>query len=294
MIAASGTAKSGVSTESDLAEVRRVFEDVAAVHVGQVRDVMLELQYGEGDPAWMEATRPALRSLRAMASQMEMTELCQALDDFCAQVEAAVADRARFGGDTKTELLRRYQRLIELIPHAFELDAERDRREPIIVEALLSQIEGVERVTIDKLFAVGLGKLDALLAANVGDVAAVTGMRTELAGAIVAQFKQYRASASSTVSAPDATAERKQIHDLVITLSIQHDDFRRAAHGWSDDDKTKKREARKARERTFQRIKVALARLGERDRLARLERLPFDERIAMLDQFLSAPPAART
>jgi hypothetical protein len=289
------SAKAGVSTAADLAEVRRVFEDVAAVHVGQVRDVMLELRYGSASPAWMDATRPALRSLRAMASQMELVDLCQALDDFCSTVETAVAGGTGIAEDKKTELLRRYQRLIELIPRAFELDAERDRREPIIVEALLYQVEGVEKPTIDKLFAVGLGKLDALLAANATDLAAVSGIRPALAGAIVGQFRAYRASANATLAAPDAMAERKQLGDLLITLSIQNDDYNRAAGGWTESDKAKKRDARKQREQTFQRIKVALARLGERDQLSRLEKMPFDQRITTLDKFLSVPPqAART
>ena len=287
-----GDAKAGVSTATDLAEVRRVFEDVAAVHVGQVRDVMLELRYGSADPAWMDATRPALKSLRAMASQMDLTDLCQALDDFCATVETAVASGGGIAEDRKSELLRRYQRLIELIPRAFELDAERDRREPIIVEALLYQVEGVEKPTIDKLFAVGLGKLDALLAANATDLAAVSGLRPELAARIVAQFRTYRATANATLAAPDAMAERKTLGDLLITLSIQNDDFQRASGGWTEEDKAKKREARKQREQTFQRIKVALARLGERDQLAKLEKMPFDQRIATLDRFLSAPPQA--
>jgi hypothetical protein len=39
----------------------------------------------------------------------------------------------------------------------------------------------------------------------------------------------------------------------------------------------------------FQQIRVALARLGERDQLARLEKLPFGDRIAELDRFLSQP-----
>jgi len=281
----------GVSTVEELAEVRGVFNEVAAIHVAQVRDVMLELRYGDAQPSWIESTQPALRSLRAMAAQMDLAELCAALDEFCAAVEAAVAQRGGIGDDKKHELLRRYQRLIELIPQAFELDAERDRREPIIVEALLYQVEGVEKPTIDKLFSVGLGRLDALLAANVGDLAAVSGIRPELAAGIVGQFHAYRANAHATLAAPDATAERKQLHDLLITLSIQNDDFNRAAGGWSDEDKAKKRDARKGREQTFQRIKVALARLGEREQLAKLERMPFDQRIAMLDRYLSAPNA---
>lgn len=289
---AQGGASDGISTTADLAEVRGVFNEVAAIHVAQVRDVMLELRYGEAQPAWIESTQPALRSLRSMAAQMELTDLCNALDEFCVAVDAAVGGRARIDDPAKAQLMTRYERLIELIPQAFELDAERDRREPIIVEALLYQIEGVERRTIEKLFAVGLNRLDALMRATSDEIAIVAGLRAELADAIVAQFQAYRAAASSALAAPDPLAERRALGDLLIMLSVQNDEFVHASTKWSEDAKTRKHEARKQREQTFQRIKVALARLGERDQLAKLEKMPYGERIATLDRYLSAavPP----
>ena len=284
----------GVSTVEDLAEVRRVFNEVAAIHVSQVRDVMLELRYGDAEPAWVESTQPALRSLRTMAAQMELTELCMALDQFCAGVSEAVAGKARISDDGKAELLRRYERLIELIPQAFELDAERDRREPIIVEALLYQVEGVERRTVEKLFAVGLSRLDALMRATAEEIAVVAGLRQDLADAIVEQFRSYRSAASSALSAPDPVAERRALGDLLIMLCVQNDDHAHHATKWSEDARARKREARKQRDQIYQRIKVALARLGERDQLTRLEKLTFDERIATLDRYLSAAIPART
>ena len=283
----------GVSTVEDLAEVRRVFNEVAAIHVAQVRDVMLELRYGEAQPSWIESTQPALRSLRTMAAQMDLADLCGALDEFCVAVDAAVSGRAKIDDAGKAQLMKRYERLIELIPQAFELDAERDRREPIIVEALLYQIDGVERRTIEKLFAVGLNRLDALMRATADEIAIVAGLRGELADAIVEQFKSYRAGASSALAAPDPLAERRALGDLLIMLSVQHDEYSHAATKWSDDARTRKQEARKQREQTFQRIKVALARLGERDQLVRLEKLPYGERIATLDRYLSAAVPAR-
>ena len=275
----------GVSTPADLAAVRGVFNDVAAVHVAQVRDVMLELRYGDAEPAWMESTKPALKSLRTMAAQMDLTDLCAALDEFCAAVETALARRAPM--DDKTELLRLYQRLVELIPQAFELDGERDRREPLIIEALLFQIEGVERPIIDKLFAVGLNRLDTLIRANVNDLAAVSGIRREVATAIVDQMRSYR-SGKSVLSAPDPATERRQLHDLLIMLSLQNDDFNRVATEWTDAARASKRDLRKQREHTYQKIKLSLARLGERDQLASLERQSFVQRIAALDRYLSA------
>ena len=283
----------GVSTAEDLAEVRRVFNEVAVIHVAQVRDVMLELRYGDAQPSWIESTQPALRSLRTMAAQMELTDLCQALDEFGVAVDAAVVGRARIGEDGKAELLRRYQQLIDLIPQAFELDAERDRREPIIVEALLYQIDGVERRTVEKLFSVGLSRLDALLQATADEISVVAGIRQELADAIVEQFRTYKLGASAALSAPDPLAERRQLGDLLIMMSVQNDEYNHAATKWTDDARARKRDARRQRDQTFQRIKVALARLGEREQLARLEKLPFDERIGALDRYLSAAVPAR-
>ena len=276
----------GVSTAEDLAAVRGVFNEVAAVHVAQVRDVMLELRYGDAEPAWMESTKPALKSLRTMAAQMDLVELCAALDEFCAAVEVAIARRAPT--EDKPELLRRYQRLVELIPQAFELDGERGRREPIIIEALLFQVDGVERPTVDKLFAVGLNRLEVLIRANVEDLAAVSGIRHEVAAAIVEQLRSYRAGAQSVLSAPDPMSERRQLHDLLIMMSLLNDDFCRVSTGWTDEARTAKRNLRKQREQAYQRIRVALARLGEREQLVQLERLSFEERIAMIDRYLSA------
>jgi hypothetical protein len=278
----------GAMTSADLAEVRGVFNEVAAIHVAQVRDVMLELRYGDAQPSWIESTQPALRSLRAMAAQMELADLCQALDDFCAGVDAAVSGRARIDDAGKAELLRRYQRLIELIPQAFELDAERDRREPIIVEALLYQVPGVEKRTIERLFAVGLSRLDGLVHATAEELAVVAGLRGELAEAIVHQFQAYRSGASSALAAADPLAERRALGDLLIMMSVQNDEYNHAASLWTDEARARKSDARKHREQVFQRIKVALARLGERDLLARLDKLPFNDRITALDRYLSA------
>jgi hypothetical protein len=283
----------GVSTAEDLAAVRSVFNDVAVTHVAQVRDVMLELRYGDADPKWIEMTKPALRSLRTMAAAMELVDLSGALDAFCAAVDASVDGRARITDEDKAELLRRYGRLVELIPQAFELDAEHDRREPIIVQALLSQIPGVEQPTIDKLFGVGLGRLDALMHADALEVASVTGLRQSLATAIVEQFRSYRATAAAAVSAPEPAAEHRRLGELLITLSLQNDDFTRAASDWSDEAQLRKRQLRKQREQTYQQIKVTLARLGAREQLQRLEKLPFQERIATLDQYLSSLQPAR-
>ena len=276
------------SSESDIAAARSLFDELAVDHVAQVRDVMLELQQGDVACSWVESSKPALKSLRSMAQQLEQPDLCAALDEFCAAVDAAIASgKTQVDDASKAELNRRYQRLIEMIPKAFQLDAERDRREPIIVECLLRQVPGVERVTLDRLAAAGLGRLAPLLAANAGDMAATAGIRLELAEAIVARIRAYRAASASTVAAADAAAEVKELRTLISALGTQHDEFMKAATGWSDEALEKKKSQRKERDQTFLQIKLTLARLGAKDRLAKLEKMPFQDRIADLQRYLS-------
>ena len=119
------------------------------------------------------------------------------------------------------------------------------------------------------------------------------GIRHEIAEAIASKLRAYREPGTSAVSATDPAAERKQIADLLIMLSVQNDEYAHAASQWSADAKAKKRDAMKQREQTYQKIKVALARLGERDTLAKLEKLPFEDRIAQIDRYLTAQQSMR-
>src|SRR5262249_25130501 len=135
---------------------------------------------------------------------------------------------------------------------------------------------------------VGLSRLDPLIRATAEELAVVAGLRSELAAAIVHQFQAYRSGASSALAAADPLAERRAPRDPLIMMSGPNDEHNPPSSQWTDDARPRKSEARKQREQVFQRIKVALARLGERDLLARLDKLPFQDRIAALDRYLSA------
>jgi hypothetical protein len=56
--AAESLATPGVSTQQDLEAVRKTIHEVAVAHVSQVRDVMLELRFGDADPSWLAARSP--------------------------------------------------------------------------------------------------------------------------------------------------------------------------------------------------------------------------------------------
>src|SRR5262249_12314242 len=133
-------------------------------------------------------------------------------------------------------------------------------------------------------YAAGLTTLEAMFLATAGDIAATTGIPEALAAQIVERFQAYRAQVKATVPDAPRAKDREHIAELTAKRRPEHDEFERAADSWSSG--VSKKELRKAREQTLLDIQVALARLGEVDRLAQLERLPFEKKLAHLESFL--------
>ncbi|HLK41168.1 MAG TPA: hypothetical protein VKU41_30665 [Polyangiaceae bacterium] len=271
----------------DLAEVRSLFEQLAANHVRQVRDFMIDLRWSEATIDWLPICEPAMRSLRRAADKLELGDLCGALDRFADALSGAHAAGERTIGGTRREtLLARYEELSALMPQAFALDMDRTQREAVILQSLLLQVPEVKKVTLDRMYAAGLTTLEAMFLATPGDIAATTGITVSLATRIVERFRNYRDQVKTTV--PDATRaqERQRVAELTARLRREHDEYERAAEAWSRDAADKKKELRKARAQTLLDIRVELARLGEVQRLDELERLPFDKKLTHLEAFL--------
>ncbi len=270
---------------TDLAEVRILFAQLAANHVRQVRDFMIDLRWSEATVDWLPICEPALRSLRRAADKLELADLCESLDRFSVSLgEVASSGAKAVAGTAREGLLARYEELSKLMPQAFALDLDRTQREAAILQSLLLQVPEVKKITLDRMYAAGLTTLEAMFLATPGDIAATTGIPEGLAAQIVDRFQAYRAQVKATV--PDATRakDREHIAELTAKLRREHDEFERAAASWSSG--ASKKELRKAREQTLLDISVALARLGEVDRLAQLERLPFEKKLAHLESFL--------
>jgi len=272
---------------TDLSEVRSLFAQLAANHVRQVRDFMIDLRWSDATADWVSVCLPALNSLRRAADKLDLLELCTALDHFGDTLIATKNAAARsIAGDQRAAILASYQELVQVLPQAFSLDVDRSQRESVILQSLLLQIPGVKKVTIDKLYAAGLSTLEAMLLANAGDVAATTGLDLALATRIVDHFRAYRDQVKSAV--PDATRaqEREQIATLTARLRAEHRAFEAAAQGWSREAEDRKKELRRVRAQTLLDIQVLLARLGEVDRLKEIERVPFEKKLTHLEAFL--------
>ena len=270
---------------SDLTEVRALFAQLAANHVRQVRDFMLDLRWGQATIEWIAISEPALKSLRRAAEKLELAEVCAAIDRFGGTLAGPHPGRT-IEGDPRKAILSAYDDLTAVMPQAFALDLDRSQREAAILQSLMLQVPGVHKVTLDKLYAAGATTLEAMMLANASDLAAVSGIDEELAARVVQRFREYKEQVHKAV--PDATRahERDKIAQLVMRLRQEQDDFESASEAWNREASERKKALRKAREQTLLAIQVMLARLGEVDRLKEIDRLPFERKLAHLESFL--------
>jgi hypothetical protein len=272
---------------TDLAEVRTLFAQLAANHVRQVRDFMIDVRWGEATVDWVGICEPALSSLRRAAEKLELYELCGALGRFSGALSEAQASGARtIEGEPRAALLRTYEELSAVMPQAFALEGDRTQREAVILQSLLLQVPDVKKVTVDKLYAAGLTTLEAMLLATPGDMVATTGIDQTLALRIVARFRQYKEQLRKTV--PDAARanEREKVAELTARLRREHHAFEAAAGAWTREADAQRKERRRARAQTLLDIQVVMARLGEVDRIREMERQPFDRKLVHLEAFL--------
>jgi hypothetical protein len=277
-------ARAEPSPPDDLAEPRQLFEQIAATYMRPVRDFMVELQIGEPPKDWLRLCLPAMTSLGKSARGMGLEGLCAAIDEYVAVLRQVESSQEQFiGGASRDALVAAYAGLGQQMPGAFNLDEDRDRREPIIVQSLLGQVKGVRTLALDKIYSAGLTSLGMFYAAKPEDIVAATGLPLDLSARIIQRFARYKAEAADVAPDPERSTEQAQLADLVTTLRKQNDDFQTASDQGST---TEKRRLRRKRANTMLRVNVLLARLGEVDRLRRLERLPFDRKVEQLEQIL--------
>jgi len=179
-----------------------------------------------------------------------------------------------------------YAPLRARLPPAFEVEGERDRREPLIVRALLEQVPGLEPVALEALVAAGFGKLRALHAARADEIAAVSGVGPGVAAAIAARIEAFRRTTPAGLASVDQLATLRNLERLRDVLRTQHAAFDAVGRGWSEQDQSAKRQARRERQVTFLHVAIDLLRLGEITFVQRLEKLPFTSKLDELTRFI--------
>jgi hypothetical protein len=270
----------------DVAAAVELFEQLAPIYARPLRDFMLEVVWGDASKAWLAVCTPAAKSLRGASDKMDLLELRAALDDFLAALEVIEGiDGAVLGPDAKEMLTGAYDKLVQVMPHVFALEQERGRREPMIVHALMLQVPGVGKVTLDKIYAAGLTRLDMLYAARPDELAVTSGIAAEVARRVCDRIQAYRAEVQQQRPDGGRAADRIKLEALVAELNKLNASFMTAS-GWSAQAVKDKRHLRSERERIFLEVKVVLARSGEVELLERLERVPFERKADHLERFL--------
>jgi hypothetical protein len=283
-VSSARSVKEGISTPVDLAAVQATYQELAIEYCAPVRNVMIEVGRAEPPVSVLDFVRPAIEWLQGTAEKMDLVDLATALESFKKALAAAArASQSTISGEVRRSLQRAYAPLVVLLPQAFDIEGERERREHIILKSLLLLVPGVDAMVVDRILAAGLNTLQTLGKARAEELAAVAGLDRPLAERIVVALRAERGAAGMSLAAADVVEEKKRLKGLVAKLASEHDGFERACKGWTEGHREDKRRFRQERELTFLRVKVSLARLGDVDRIVRLERLPFGSKIQELE-----------
>ena len=279
-----------------LAEVRDLFEQLAANHVRPVREFVIDLRWGEASREWIAVCRSAVESLQRAAQKLGLAELEAALEAFARALDLSPGESTDAGlvldGAPRDRILGAYDRLVEVLPRAFALDMDRAQRESLIIQSLLLQLPDVHRVTIERLHAAGLNGIAMLADARAHEIAEAAGIGIKLAEQIVETFRAYREDRHAHL--PDAmhARERERVQALLTELEAHHTAFELVAESWSREATAEKARLRRARHKTLMEISVVLARIGEIALLRKLEMVPFERKLDGLRAYLKEAQAS--
>lgn len=270
------------SSATDIEQAQNLFKQIALAYISPVRHFMIELRMGEASKDWISVCSPALASMAGSAERMGLTQLTRALEELKTTLEASEsAPGPTVSGAARDAVLQKAERLMAELPEAFSVDAETDRRDPIIVRSLLSQVPGVRKVQMDKIYRAGITSLAMFLVAKPQEIAETTGLDLELCSRVLERFLRYK---KESLSGP---ADAEQARELA-RLGQLAKDLERLNEEYEDD----KKRVRKERNEVVHEINVVLARVGNVTLVEELERLPFARKVEELSAFLTKKKSA--
>jgi hypothetical protein len=272
-------------TSGDIAEVQALFRQIASSYLGPVRDFMVELGIGSPSKDWLAVCTPAVQSLQKSATSMGLTELSRALERLATAFDEVERLPGPVIGDVARHVIENaHHDLARLLPEAFAVAEERDRREPIIVQTLLRQVPDVRKVALDKIYAAGLTRLEMFYVARAEDLAQAAGLSVEQARSIIDRFQAFKNESGSKPATDGRPREQMLLGELTTRLGRQTAEFERAQSGARGLDK---KALRKQRNDTLLEIQLVLARLGRVDLVGELEKLPFTKKVDALVGYLA-------
>lgn len=248
-------------------------------------DFAVQLALGPVSPAWLSETSMATARLRARASNP--SELAPALERL--ERLLAAAPKRRVEGQVRRELLAALHDLERWLPPPNDLERERERRERLVIEQLLSGVGGLAAEHKRRLFDVVRGSLESLCASGAEALVRDAELPEHHAESLLEGVRGYL----------DAHAERapSSIEGAARSLERALDALERSAREFESacdaDDAERKRRARKQRAGAVLDVNLLLAELGEEALLTELERCSVTEKTERLRQWLTTAAAER-
>jgi hypothetical protein len=221
-----------------------------------------------------------------------MSEFVSALD---LAAESQESDDKPIDGPARDVLLEAYEGLAKAFPEAFALGETGNRRDTMLLHALLKQVDGVGVVTFDALYGVGLTTVEVLSQAKFADLAAVTGLSLPLCDGVCAAIHEHLAELEQVAHLPAEQRFSGRLTELLRQLAREHEAFERveAEAGFDEARAERKRTARRNRNLYALKIEATLLEMGEVDCADALRVLSFDRRIEHVENFLGVRIAKR-
>jgi hypothetical protein len=274
-----------VTAGQDEAAVQDLFRNIAAAYALPLKNFVFELQRHTATKDSIEFCRPILRSISGAAGSVNLPETVKRMTEFDTALSLGQTSSDHLlQGEIRQQILASYELLAEVLPEAFRMDGEAQKRGDIIIQSLLPQVPGIGCISFDKLYQAGLGSLDMLFLANKEDLAAVTAIAPGLCESICNKVQQYRAEAEARARPAAQSGYRSRLVELVNELRDQMD--KREAE--TDTPAIDARRIRlRQRQQCFLEINVTLAELGELGLINQLKKLSFKQRLQVLNEHLN-------
>jgi Helix-hairpin-helix domain len=269
------------------AAVQELFIQIAASYASPLKSFMFELQRGTASKDEIELCRPVLDGIRGAVEIMNLPQTVQRISDLDDALLLALGSKERLvNSDIRRRILSSYEALERIMPEAFRLSDEGQKREDIIIKSLLRQIPGLGCVTLEKLYKAGLGSLDALFLANKEDLAAATGVSGRMCELICDKVARHREALATLIT--DASQFWRGRLAAVTNRLRDEIEAERAPNGPRALPRSEEQRRRHQRQNHFLEITVILAEIGELNLLSRLHKLSFKRRIEILDEYLAS------
>lgn len=286
--AAAGGPKSGrAGSDFDSTEVRSLFDQIAVAHARPVRDFMVEIKLGEPPKSWIGFCRPAVRALERSARGMDLVPLAAALEGFLSALELAESESdTLIREQARQMLIDAYSDLIARMPEAFGLETESNRREAVIVHALLEQVPGLHALGRDRLYEAGMTSLALYFVAKAKDLVETARLDQAVADRVVERFVGYRREASDLLPDDGRAIELARLEALADILERTAASYEEASASWGAGSGAWRKELRRARADASAQVRLLLARLGELELCAATDALPTNAKVAALRAFI--------